>query len=175
MTAIRDNCKRNVPPPWVRPTVERLLDSLAPEHTSAITAVVLSDSAAIGKGKTQRVGGRKYRRHECRGFYHPQSKSGGAWIELVVDNIVPSAAPRWWLWFQLVRDVLIAKTLYHEVGHHLDHTVGATTRGGEIAAEDWRKRLSRIHFRKRYWYLRPLLLSLRAIVRVTRALARTRA
>ncbi len=173
MTAIRDSRKHHIPPDWIRPTVERLLRSLAPEHTAAITAIVLTDSAAIGKGKTHRVGGRKYLRQECRGFYHAQSKkTGGAWIELVVDNIVPSTVPKWFLWFQLVRDVFIAKTLYHEIGHHLDATVGAATRGGEAAAEDWRKRLSRLHFRKRYWYLRPLVVPLRAIVRVMKRVRR---
>src|SRR5688572_21998138 len=99
--AVRENCKRHTPPPWVRPTIERLLESLAPEHVGGIDAVVLTDSEAVGKGKTRRVGKRKYLRKECRGFYHARSRAGGAWIELVVDNIVPSAIPKALLWFQL--------------------------------------------------------------------------
>jgi hypothetical protein len=77
-------------------------------------------------------------------------------VELVVDNILPPALPRVLLWFQVIRDARIAATLYHEIGHHLDSTIGAATRQGEAAADDWQMRLMTLHMRKRYWYLHPL-------------------
>lgn len=171
---VRESYEQHVPPAWVRPTVERLLSSLAPEHIGRLSAVVLTDSRAIGKGRTGRVGARKYRRNECRGFYHARSRAGEAWVEIVVDNVRLSDTPAPLLWFQFVRDIVIAETLYHEVGHHLDETVGAARRRGEAAAEDWRKRLSRIHFQKKYWYLRPVVHALRPVVKLLRRTRRKR-
>ena len=43
-------------PAWFRPTVERLLKSLRPEHLGGLQSVVLTNSASIGRGKTRRVG-----------------------------------------------------------------------------------------------------------------------
>jgi hypothetical protein len=57
----------------------------------------------------------------------------------------------------LARDMVVSETLFHELGHHLDATLGAAARGGEAAAEDWSHRLTRAYLRKRYWYLRPLI------------------
>lgn len=167
MPDVHERYSRYVPPAWLRPTVERLLGSLAPEHIEQLESIVLTDQSAIGKGKTRRVAGRKYRRSDCRGFYHARSNRGKAWIELIADNIVASAPGRL-LWFQFVRDMYVAETLYHEIGHHLDASVGAAKRSGEAAAEDWRRRLSRIHFRQRYRRIAPLLKLLAAVLRMIR-------
>jgi hypothetical protein len=69
---------------------------------------------------------------------------------------------------QVIRDLEVAEVLYHEVGHHLHMTVGSATRGGEEAAEYWRKRLTVIHFKRRYWYLRPIVPVLKALVPLVR-------
>jgi hypothetical protein len=63
--------------------------------------------------------------------------------------------------------------LFHELGHHLDATVGATARAGEGAAEEWRKRFTKAHFRKHYWYLRvrPVLVLLHACLVLARKMA----
>lgn len=54
--------------------------------------------------------------------------------------------------------------LFHEVGHHLDCTIGAIAPGGESSAEAWKTKLLRFYFRKRYWYLKPFLGPARAVV-----------
>lgn len=51
----------------------------------------------------------------------------------------------------------IADILFHEVGHHLDLSLVSPGRGGELPANEWRKQLSRALFRKRYWYLVPIV------------------
>jgi hypothetical protein len=168
---ILESYKIFVPPDWFRPTVERLLRSLGPEHVGGLQSVVLTDSASIGRGKTQRVAGRKYDRKACLGFYHQEWRGESAWIQLVADNItrnIVAGYPAYVLRFQLVCDYEVAGTLYHEVGHHLHETVGSATPGGEAAAEYWSKRLWRIHLRRRYWYLRPVSLALRPLVRFLR-------
>jgi len=133
------------------------------EHVGGLKSVILTDSGSIGTGKTRRVAGRKYDRNACRGFYHQQWRGQPAWIQLVADNIVADCPPSL-LRVQFVRDQEVAETLYHEVGHHLHFSVGSAARGDEEAAEYWRRRLSRIHFRRRYWYLRPVFLVLKPFV-----------
>ena len=108
---IHENFKQIAPPPWVRVTVERLLASLGPEHAAGITSVVLTDAGSMGKGKANRIGKRKYHTRECLGFYHHASRTEGAWIEIVVDNVTPGSMPKALLWFQAVRDYRVAKTL----------------------------------------------------------------
>lgn len=170
MIEIHESYKSFVPPPWFRPTVERLLMSLPLEHVGGLKSVILTDSASIGRGKTHRVAGRKYYRNTCLGFYHRQWRGQPAWVQLVTDNIV-GGCPASLLRLQLFRDLEVGKTLYHEVGHHMHVTVGSAGRGGEETAEYWRKRLSRIHFRRRYWYLRPVVVALETPVRFLRRFA----
>ena len=141
--------------------------SLPLQHVGGLQSVILTDSASIGKGKTQRVAGRKYDRNACRGFYHQEWRGQPAWIQLVTDNILVSC-PTALLRFQLFRDIEVGDTLYHEVGHHLHLTVGSARRGGEETAEYWCKRLTRLHFRRRYWYLRPVVVALKTPVRFLR-------
>ena len=170
MLPIYENFRDFEAPVWLKPTVERLLSSLAPEHTAGLQSIVLTNAATV-KGKTGRVGRRKYHRNKCGGFYHRATRNDQAWIEVLVDNTL-GRMPRFLLRIQFFRDAAVGRTLYHEIGHHLDATLGAATRAGEAAAEDWRKRLSKLHGRKRYSYLRPLRTPLRLLVRILRAVSR---
>jgi hypothetical protein len=71
----------------------------------------------------------------------------------------------------MARDFAIGRVLFHEIGHHLDATVGSVRRTGERGAEAWEARLSPIHLRRRYGYLRPLFPVLRVIGRAARKLS----
>ena|SRR5438132_13001694 len=77
---------------WMRPTVDRLLQSLPPELLTGLETIVLTDAQSIGPGKTQRVRGRKHHRNKCLGFYHHRTQSEVAFIELIADNIAPRGA-----------------------------------------------------------------------------------
>ena len=162
MAEIAENYKDYEPPEFVRGSIERLLRSLSPEHVAGLESIVLTNSVAVGRGKTHRIRGRKYQRNTCRGFYHCATQRERAWIEVIVDTTI-GPLPRALLLTNAVPDFLLAQALYHEVGHHLDATVGSASRTGEAAAEDWRRRLTKIHMRRRYWYLFPLLVVLRFI------------
>src|SRR6185436_11577680 len=104
--------------------------SLGPEHIGGLKSVVFTDSASIGRGKTRRVAGRKYDRNACRGFYYQGWNGKPAWIQLVADSVV-AGYPPFLLRFQLLRDLVVAEVLYHEVGHHLQARAGSTGHGGE--------------------------------------------
>jgi hypothetical protein len=160
MIPTRENYKDYVPPKYAQVTIAKLLVNLPARCLSGLECVVLTNATAIGKGKTIRVTGRKYLRKDCLGFYHPKSKREHPWIEIVVDNIVatfpPSGVPRLVWSIPFFREMRFAETLLHEIGHHLNHTMGPLARGGEATAEAWRKRLLGLYMRKVYWYLVPL-------------------
>jgi len=165
---VHENYKNYRPPHGVRTTIEKLLSAVPEEFQAGLESVVLTNSVAVGKGKTHRVKGRKYRQQSCGGFYHPRHKSERPWIEIVVDNTLGNTPPLV-LRIPLVRELMLAGTLFHELGHHLDSTVGAPAPSGEAAAEAWRKRLSRSYFRKHYWYLIvPLKILLAPFSRIIR-------
>ncbi len=149
---IIDDYRDYTPPSWVRETVIRLLENLDPGHVGGLQSIVLTNSARLGKGKTNRVRGRKYRERDCRGFYHHAGRSGGAWIQLVVDNIVRHRRPR----LKFMQDVIVGRTLFHEIGHHLHETIGSAKRGGEESADDWSHRLMDVFIRRRHRWLTVL-------------------
>lgn len=161
MIPLYENYKDYRPPRYAYSTVAKLLSKLPQNYLSGLQSVVLTNSTAIGKGKTRRVTGKKYARRQCLGFYHPKRNGEQAWIEIVVDNIVANwfgpAMPRFLPHVPVIRNSAFADTLFHEVGHHLDHTVGAPAPSGEAAADAWQRRLLHTYFRKHYWYLVPFL------------------
>lgn len=156
MLPIHENYSSYVPPKRFRKTVERLLESVPAGHLLGLESVVLTNSSALGRGKTKRIRGRKYPEKACLGFYHRSSSESGPWIELVVDNIVGSA-PGVFMQWRFLRELIVSSTLYHEIGHHLEGTVGSMSRAGEQAADDWAKRLRRAHFQKRHRILTGVL------------------
>jgi hypothetical protein len=95
-----------------------------------------------------------YQLGECLGFYRRTHAGEPAAVFLIVDNILQLRPQFHWL--QFARDAMLGEVLYHEIGHHLHATVGSHAAGGETSADAWKRRLERLHFRRRYWYLRPL-------------------
>lgn len=158
MTAVYENYRDYDPPHFVRPTVTKLLAGLPQNHLSSLYSVVLTNSAAIGKGKTRRVSGKKHLRRECLGFYHAAYKSEPPSVDLLVDNILAASSrdgAAVLMAFPICREMAFARTLFHEVGHHLDHTIGAPAPTGEAAAEKWCDLLMRSYLRT-HWSPRSL-------------------
>lgn len=156
MTPVHEDYKDYVAPKRARRVVERLLSTLPEGHLAGLEAVVLTNSARMGKGKTKRIKGRKYPEAQCLGFYHPATQQKGPWIQIVVDNIAAHMPPFFWR-SKFLSDMIFAGTVYHEVGHHLDATIGSPSRTGEAAADEWSRRLRLRHFAARYPILMRLL------------------
>ncbi|HEY1203938.1 MAG: hypothetical protein ABSH46_12100 [Bryobacteraceae bacterium] len=161
MVPVYENYKDYPAPRYARAAIENILAKLPQQYLSGLRSVVLTNATAVGEGKTHRIKGKKYLRRECLGYYHPKTTDGQAWIEIVVDNVIagwPTSGIARVLWrFPLIRNARFAQTLCHEVGHHLDHILGAPAPSGEAAAEAWKKRLLRLYGRRQYWYLVPFM------------------
>jgi hypothetical protein len=173
MLPIREDYQTYTPPPWVRQTVCELLESLSAEHVGGLSSVVLTESGRISKGKTHRVAGRKYAMKECLGLYRGRWRGEPPAVFIIVDNVI-SRRP-WWFWrLPLLADTALGDVLFHEVGHHLNATIGSLAGGEEASAENWKRRLARLHVRRKYWYLRPVRKPLRFVLVGLRALIRSR-
>jgi hypothetical protein len=146
---INENYDNYVPPTWVKPCVARLLASLPSGYLSGVEAIVLTNASTQAKTKVERKHGRKSRVRNRAGHYMPATTGRAACITLVVDTILgrgPGRARR----LGFVQDTVVGRVLYHEVGHHLDATMGAPARTGEAAADAWADRLIGVHLEKTY-------------------------
>ena len=100
------------------------------------------------------------------GMYHQQWSGKPAWIEIFVDRIVKSDDSAWTWRIPLLRTVLVAEVVYHELGHHVHKTRRPEFREREDVADDWSERFTSAYFRREYRYLLPLLPVVRLVVRL---------
>jgi hypothetical protein len=79
-----------------------------------------------------------------------------ATVWLYVDNNAEAEAT-WRNWVPLLRYMMPAEVLYHEIGHHIHAVHRPIHDGRETFAEDWSRKLWGRFCRKHYWYLFPFL------------------
>ncbi len=149
---------------------QRLLSGIPPKYLIGLKTVVLTDAAGLSlrerRRKTQ-YRSRRIRIGECRGLYHHGSRNEPAWIEIFVDNTTQYflQAP---LKIPLLADIVLGEVLFHEIGHHIHTTQSPEFRETEDVAEDWKKRLDRLYFRKVYWYLLPIVYLFYPVIKLRR-------
>lgn len=152
----------------VREVVRRLIESTDSADLSGISKIILTQTAALGRRELQRHSSRPGSR--LLGSYHPAFHGSPAWIELFVDAILADA-PMLSTRIPLFRDHVIARVLFHEVGHHHERRSPVhTKKRRERSAEQFGRALTaralkRIHpvgclFLK---WSRPMLRSLSGI------------
>jgi hypothetical protein len=147
------------PPSNFRDRIETLLRYVPPKYLLGLATIVLTNCAALSRDKRkQKVWSRnrKLRLAEAAGSYSRASKSSPATIWIYVDNIV-KAESTWWRWVPLLRYMMPAEVLYHEIGHHIHSVHRPIHEGRENVAEDWGRKLWGRFGRKHYWYLFPFL------------------
>ena len=161
------------PPQWVRRTVDRILSRLPPKYLTGLKTIVLTDAAGLNherrRAKTS-ARKKKFKIAECRGLYHRKWKGEPAWIELFVDNIVPYCIA----WLRFTHDLEIGEVLAHEIGHHIHATKAPEHKEPEGVADKWSARLMGSYFRRRYWYLLPIHVIIRACKWITLLFRRKR-
>lgn len=155
---IKEVYSRWLSPIDVSKAVKRLIQGLPSRYLVGLKTIVVTDAAGLnheGRRAKTWTRGKKIAIHECQGLYHQAFGGEPAWIEMFADNIVKSW-PLWLLKVPFIADLALSEALFHEIGHHLHRTQAPEFREREDVADHWQKRLSRIFFRKRYWYLMPV-------------------
>jgi hypothetical protein len=136
------------PPVVVYRSLELLLRYVPKEHLEQLHHITLTNSAALLKTRRGKISSekRRVRAADCRGLY------GMGNIVLVVDQMFADC-PEVFLLLPPVKTYLIARTLYHEIGHHIHRLKQPGYRAQqETVADEWRDKLLRDFARRRYWY-----------------------
>src|SRR5687768_13756101 len=68
MVPIYENYKDYQAPHYAEATITKLLSTLPNHYLSGLQSIVLTNSMAIGKGKTNRIKGKKFHRQHCFGI-----------------------------------------------------------------------------------------------------------
>jgi len=148
-------------------TVRKLLDRVPPEYTRGLHCVVLTNLS--GQPRRSRLGkatprGRRISASRIAGLYHQEWKGQPPWIELYVDQILGHWKPLP-MWIPVLRDFAVARTLYHELGHHVHLFIRPEYREKEDVADAWRDKFMRMVLRRKYWYLIPVFKLRKMILR----------
>jgi len=147
------------PPVDAERVIRHLIQLTSPEYLAGLRSVIIRNSGSLNhqrrRSKT-RSRRRKVAVRKCGGLYHERWKGEPAWIEIFADNIL-NDWPKVLLWLPLIRDMVIAYVLFHEIGHHVHRTRAPEHREKEDVADKWRNRLMGAYLKKKYWYLFPFL------------------
>jgi hypothetical protein len=130
----------------VRGSVERLLLGIPSKYLIGLDAVILRDTG--GFTRSERKKSQKDPTRALLGCYHRARRVTPPRIHLFVDNILDDGGSLW-LRIPLIRDILLAKTLFHEVGHHIQEHIAPEYRERETTADAWSMRLSAHYFSAR--------------------------
>ena len=136
--------------------VNEALASTQPKYLSGLRVVVLRDVASLTRRERRSFfvsGDGRGRVGQSRGLYYAAFGHTPARIELFVDNILGEWKP-WLLRVTFLRKAILARVLFHELGHHIDAVVEPKKRT-EASANRWSRRLTLEYLRKhhRYCYL----------------------
>ena len=142
-------------PSGARVSVEDFLASAPRKSLRRLDLIHLRDLASLKGGeRREKVVSRSGRvaKNRVKGLYRAPSRSEGAQIELFVDQIF-RGLPRWSAKVPILRNLLVASVLSHELGHHLYETRAGASH--EAVADSWRSRLLKGYARQRYpWLIR---------------------
>jgi hypothetical protein len=148
------------PPINVHGSVRELLRAVPEKYLSGLHRITLTNSTSLRKTHRGKIlaGKHRIRPADCHGLY------ANGQILLLMDQIL-SEVPEVFLLWPPLKKYLIAKTLYHEVGHHIHKLESPGYRADrETFADEWRDKFLRA-FLKRYWYLAPAFRLVFAVMR----------
>ena len=157
---------RNFTPPFdIGNAIRKMLETVPPRHLVGLEAVVVTNLSSLNLKKRRfKHRKRKIDPSDCSGLYHQSTTSRKAWIELFADNLISGIPIPWFSRFRFIQELAIARTLFHEIGHHIDLTT-ARDHEPEVAADRWGDQLRKAYMKKYYSHLEPLILSVRSVVR----------
>jgi len=136
------------------------LRTVPDKYLKGLNCIVLTNEAGLSrKDRVGRVWSRKRKFDKSRviGRYHRGSRNSLPYIELRVDKIISGlkGVP---VHIPFLRDLVFGHVLFHEVGHHIHHTIRPEHTEKEDVADTWAGKLGANFIRKRYWYALPVLI-----------------
>jgi hypothetical protein len=147
-----------------RRSIERLLEGIPAKYLAGLDCVVLRDTSGFSQYEKKRS--EHDRTKVLTGAYYRRARKTPPRIHLFVDNIVGRNS--FWLRMALIRELLLAGPLFHELGHHIQESIIPEHKDKEATAEAWSQRLTREYFQSHYRYTLPMLRVLRAIIKIIR-------
>jgi hypothetical protein len=151
--------------------VQSLMQRVPAQFLRSLRQVTLTN---IGAGprheRRRRVRSRGLKRHatDALAVYHKASRSGAAEIEIFVDQVL-DGIPRVVQLIPPIRDLLFARTLYHELGHHIHYTSHPQRGEPEDIADEWARKFIASFVRAKYWYAIPFVRATAVLLRWKRS------
>ncbi len=137
---------KNISKKWYRKKVEKtvldMLKTVPFEHRIGIDTIYIVDNLRFGPG-----------RNRVAGLYK-KLKKGKSEIYISVDNYVENI-PSFLLLIPIIRKMIVAKVLFHEIGHHYKENFSnmIKEKNNENYAESYSKSL----MQKRFWIIKLVL------------------
>jgi hypothetical protein len=123
------------PPFDPNPVIRWLLRRLPPQDLDGLGHVLLTNSSGLSRKSRRsksRAHGKSFPYGNALGHYHHAWEGKKPYISLFVDNLAKDRKFSWWwaMW-------KFGETLYHEVGHHVDHSTRPQYGNIETIAENY--------------------------------------
>src|SRR3990170_3549768 len=134
----------------------RILSYVPPQYLAGLNGIVLTNMGTLSRRRMRSQASLGSKASRVLGLYHRATKANEAWIEIFVDNIF-NDWPKFALKIPLIRELALAFTINHEVGHHIQIYILKGNYEEEGVAGKWERRLSRTFVQRRFWYLWPVL------------------
>ena len=143
------------PPVNVRRRVMKMLKVVPSEYLSNLDQILLTSTKALtSKQKKEQVRyrGRNVKVINSNGMHTYDRANRRGKINLYVDNIFEELSGGL-IFVPGLANMNIAKTLFHEVGHHIEKLSSFRKKDDEDDAEKWESHFTRKYRTQHYWHL----------------------
>lgn len=153
---IQEIYKDYTPSVNVKKTVQILLQYVSPQDLAHLQSIILTNTAALSRARKRQRSSSGASISDVLGRCHYRCKGQLAYIEIFVDNILNSGS--WYdLRIPMLRNLMFAKVLYHEIGHHVQVISNSKLIKEEAFADKYATRLKKRFLQQNYRYLRPFV------------------
>lgn len=143
--------------------VHDMLEAVDDHLLAGLDLVLIRDLASLSSRERRahrQQQGKRLTMEQVVGLYRKGTSKRGAEIQIFIDQVF-RGLPELILHFGPFRKFLIAKTLFHELGHHVQ-TRRQLVGEPEQVADEWRNKLLRRYGQSRHpWFARSLPILLR--------------
>ena len=143
-------------------TLNKLLKYIPIKYFNKLKSIHVNLSSLLSHNeKRKKIGGKrnKVKLSDCLGYYSFPK------IVLFIDNIISNSS-KYLMIIPLFKYLILSKTLYHELGHHVHKCIKPEYKEKEKNAEEYRIYFQILMFKKRYWYLFYLFIFIKKIFNI---------